>query len=165
MIFIAAGINLIVFMVGVFAPALKVTPHLGESGSYDFLGQILYGDEFHPMSLSIFDTLVKLYEGGDYFICSIIFLFTILFPLLKMYFTFAYGFQGVMGQKAIRVVSLISKFSMLDVFVIALILISIKALPGGSTAEIQYGAVFFFLNVILTSLLLFWIIKRKDSVL
>lgn len=147
-------INVMLFAIGIFAPCLKVTPHLGEGGSYDFIGKIFYGTGFDPVKMSIFDSIQTLIEGGDYLIGTIIILFTVLFPLFKMFLLFDHYFAGVSGGKRLKLTVAVSKYSMLDVFVIGLILLSIKTLPGGSTAEIQLGSLFFCLNVILSKILL-----------
>lgn len=147
-------LNVFLFTVGIFAPCLKVTPHLGEGGSYDFVGKILYGQGFDPIVMSIFDSIRVLLEGGDYFIGVTILLFTVCFPLFKMFLLFEYHFAGLRGEKRLKLTAAVSKYSMLDVFVIGLLLLSIKTLPGGSTAEIQLGSIFFGLSVVLSKVLL-----------
>jgi len=149
-----AFFNIVIFTIGVFAPCLKVTPHLGDGGSYDFLGKLFYGDSFNPVIMSIFDTIYQLLKGGDYFIGAVILVFTILFPVFKMFLIFEHFFTKVANPKRIKLILSLSKYSMLDVFVIGLILLSIKVLPGGSTAQIQLGSLAFAANVLLTKLLL-----------
>ena len=156
-------INIGIFFIGIFAPCLKVTPHIGEGGSYDFIAKIFLGDSFNPIVMSIFDTIVTLFQNQDYFIGIIIVLFTILFPVFKMFLVFEHFFLGDSNEKRIQFIAKVSKYSMIDVFVIALLLISIKALPGGSTAQIQAGCIFFFMNLIFTKFLLSATSKKSES--
>jgi paraquat-inducible protein A len=155
-----AAANLVFFLFGIFVPCLKITPHLGEGGSFDFIGHIAFGKEFAEKRLSIAQGILELMKGGDYFIGIVLFVFTLAFPAYKMYLTFFYHRTYHEKKETYDRILKISKYSMLDIFVLGLIVLSIKVIPGGTTATIQWGAFFFFANIFLTKYILGQISKE-----
>ena len=149
-----ASANLILFLLGIFTPCLKITPHLGDGGGFDFIGHIAFGEDFAEKRLSIARGILELTKGGDYFIAIVIFVFTLAFPTLKMYLIFIYHRTYDGKKETYERILKVSKYSMLDIFVLGLIVLAVKVMPGGTTASIQWGAVFFFANIILTKYIL-----------
>ncbi len=86
--------------------------------------------------VSIVEGALRLIESGDYLLVAIILIFTIVFPVCKLGLAFlvwrrldfqtpAKGAPGDLRQ-ALRRVELFSKWSMLDVFVVALVVVIVK---------------------------------------
>lgn len=154
--------NFFLFIFGVFVPCLKITPHLGKGGDFDFLGKIIFGNEFDEKRFSIAQGILELIQGGDYFIGAILFLFTLAFPAYKMYLTFFYYLTSKAKRKTYEWILKVSKYSMLDIFVLGLIVLAIKAMPGGTTASLEWGAFLFFANIVTTKYILGKISKDID---
>ena len=64
--------------------------------------------------------------------------------------------KGSILDKSLTLIETLGKWSMLDVFVVALLLVSLK-LGALAKVEVHYGLYFFTASVILTMALSFWI--------
>ncbi len=155
--------NLALFLFGVFIPCLKITPHLGDGGAFDFVGHIAFGENFQVKELSIFQGIIEFIKGGDYFLAIVLCAFTLFFPAYKMYLTMAYHYSKNSPKETYEKILKISKYSMLDIFVIGLIVLAFKNIPGGTTASIGLGAIFFASNIFLTKYILHKISREISS--
>ena len=108
-------------------------------------------EELIPTTYSILGVIGKLLDGGDLFLGVILGLFSVVFPIAKLglYWVAAGG-----GPEVGRASGLLGwthragKFSMAEVFALALMVVVVKTLPGGSTASVEWGAFVFVASVI-----------------
>jgi len=111
-------------------------------------------------------SIVDFLNEGEWFIGTIILVFTLILPVLK------YLFLGLRllaitlpQQKWVGIVlELINKWAMLDVFVVALIIINLKFDSLIIVTEIKSGTTYFALSVLLLMACSF-IIKKQDEVI
>ncbi|MFT5410755.1 MAG: paraquat-inducible protein A [Verrucomicrobiales bacterium] len=80
---------------------------------------------------SIWSGIQKFYESGDYFLGTLIFVFSIIFPIAKLLLTFvcciSRGFFGdKLSQRLVKIAGYSAKYSMLDVLVVAMLIVVIK---------------------------------------
>ena len=80
---------------------------------------------------SIWSGIQKFYEQGDYFLGTLIFIFSIIFPVAKLLLTLtccvSRGFFGErLSHKIVKVAGYSAKYSMLDVLVVAMLIVVIK---------------------------------------
>jgi paraquat-inducible protein A len=108
---------------------------------------------------SLFDSVVAFLDEGDWFLFLVVFVFTMLFPLVKIATGLAlwYVLDGSRpaARSVLEVLGALSKWSMLDVFVIALVVL----VADGrllTSADIGVGAVVFSAAVLLST----WTIWR-----
>lgn len=108
---------------------------------------------------SLLDSVVAFLDDGDWFLFLVVLLFTMLFPLVKIGTGLAlwYTLDGSheTARRALRVLGALSKWSMLDVFVIALVVL----VADGrllTSADIGVGAIVFSAAVLLST----WLIWR-----
>jgi len=138
---------LVVLYFGLFAPLLTVTIHK----ELEYIGDVVLSFE----SKSLLGSVVKLWESGDILIALVILFFSVLIPLTKtlslMFVTvvmesrFAYGI--------VRFFKVIGKWSMLDVFIVATLLVYLTGSGSEmSHAEVQVGLYFFLAYVIVSML-------------
>lgn len=135
--------TIIVLMYGLITPLLMVTIHKQVS----YIGDVVLSFE----SKSMIGSISKLFEGGDYVIASVIVLFSILIPLVKTIslFLIAIFEDNFFTHKLISFFKLIGKWSMIDVFVVAILLVFLSANKGDiSKAEVEVGLYVFLLYVI-----------------
>jgi len=126
---------------GIVLPALSIT-HL----------------YFFSTDYSLFDGIVRLYDNGDVWLAAVVFVFTILFPTVKVLLgyaaiVFADPMPSLM-RRTLRAVRTLSKWSMLDVFAAALIIVAIDGRVF-SFANIQGGALFFTLGIFLSTFVIY----------
>jgi len=132
---------------GLLSPILMVTIHK----EVEYLGDIVLSFE----SKGIAGSIVKLWEGGDVVVALVILLFSVIVPILKILsLLFVSLFKEYrFTHKVVKFFKLIGKWSMVDVFVVALFLVYLTANNADvSRAEVEVGLYFFLAYVIVSML-------------
>ena len=133
---------------GWFAPILAIVAYQ----ELPVLGQTVFQFE----SKSIVSALMKLYDSGQNGVALVIFVFTMVVPVMKTLLKSVLLFSQSLhfSQKSIKILTIIGKWSMLDVFVIAILVTYFSTKSGGTTdATLQIG-VYFFVAYVLASMIL-----------
>lgn len=106
---------------------------------------------------SLFGGVIAMWEDGKYGLFVLVFVFTVLLPVAKVaiglwIWSLGNGNGGLAGQ-LLRLLSLISRWSMLDVFMIALVVL---VLEGSllTTADLGIGVLLFAISVVLSTIAL-----------
>lgn len=124
-----------------------------------FLPAITIRSMFLAKDFSLLESVWAFLEEGDWFLFVITFLFSVVFPVVKILTGLALWFvldaTEAYARPVIGWLSALSKWSMLDVFIIALIVL----VADGrllSSADIQIGAVVFSIAVLVST----WATRR-----
>jgi len=132
---------------GLLTPILMVTIHK----KVEYLGDVVLSFE----SKGVMGSIAKLFENGDTVIALVILLFSVLIPLLKvtaLLFVSLFA-HNELAHKIIKFFKLIGKWSMVDVFVVAVFLVYLTANNADvSRAEVEVGLYFFLAYVIVSML-------------
>ncbi len=109
--------------------------------------------------ISVCRGLVVLWKAGELFLFLILLVFTICFPFVKINALLAlWLYPGLTAEQArsfFKFVSQLGKWSMLDVFVIAILVITIKS-SGVASIKVGGGFYLFFVSVMLTQCASTW---------
>jgi len=142
----AAVLNLLILaalsllLLGLFAPLMTLQKFL------IFSNQV-----------SLYSGLADLWREGEWFLFALIGLFSVFFPLLKLLLlTAAVNLPGDRRHGPLHWLEAVGKWSMLDVFVVALLVVSVK-LRGMASVQVQYGAYAFAIAALLTMFLVNWV--------
>ena len=131
-------ISLTTLAIGIFAPVMT------------FKKLIFYKNTF-----SIYSGLVTLFNEAEYLLFLIIFFFTILFPLVKIVLLFLIHYRQSWSEerrtKILHYLGLISKWSMLDVFIVAMLVVIVRLGITGRV-DARWGIYMFAAAVILSTL-------------
>ncbi len=105
-------------------------------------------------SYSILQSIAVLIGNGDFLLGVLILIFSVIFPLLKLavFFAFSIGIIGAFGFNKTLLLQIAKhggKFSMLDVFVIA-ILVVVLEMDGVAEVKLEYGTYFFLVAIFLS---------------
>ncbi len=127
----------------------------------------IFGD-----TISIWSGMKSLYGSGEVFLATVLLVFSILFPIgknLLLFWIFVHGsWLGKFSQRLIRSAAVLGKWSMLDVFIIAILVASVK-LGILAHAQVLSAIYFFAASVIITNLIStgldWWIRRERDRVL
>lgn len=133
--------------IGLIAPTLTISPMAGE---LTWLVRILAPEELVPSTYSILGVIGKLYQGNDFFLVLLLSLFSVLSPILKLSFFWqasSQSYQQENSNSLFKVIHYVGKFSMAEVFALALIIVVVKSFPGGSSAQLEWGAYIFTCSV------------------
>ena len=137
--------TLIALIYGLINPILMVTIHK----KVEYLGDVILSFE----SKGIIGSILKLFDSGEIAVALTILLFSVTLPILKsLTLTFTLLFYNkAWSIKVVNFFKHLGKWSMLDVFVVAIFLVYITTNGGEMThAEIQVGLYFFLIYVILS---------------
>jgi len=137
------------FGLGVFGPAMTIVPRFGE---FTHLMNFVKPGFSSPAKVSVLDGLRVMYEHGEYAVGILILVFSVLFPIWKLgalWDGVLRASNGDCPSGSLRFIEKLGKFSMLDVYVMALVAIAVKGLPGGSAVELNWALAPFSLSVLL----------------
>jgi hypothetical protein len=125
--------------IGLLAPCMTVIPRMDPlHGLGRWLGLV---DE--PRSYSIATGVLQLVRGGNVAIGVVLLVFSVLFPIAKLVVfrvALADARRGRPAGRARDVAARYGRYSMADVFVVALTVIVSKSFPGGTTVDVRWGA-------------------------
>lgn len=115
---------------------------------------------FLENTVSLLSTVQQFYSEKEWFLFIIITVFSLCIPVIKitsllLIVNVDYS-HGSILDRTLHVIETIGKWSMLDVFVVALLLVSVK-LGALAKVEVHYGLYAFATSVILTMGLSYWI--------
>jgi len=103
--------------------------------------------------VSILDSVWRLFTSGEYFLFAVIFLFSVVFPLAKLTVAFYLWFLAPVTRpgflRTLAWIETLGKWSMLDVFVVALVVVALQ-ISIVSDVEVHAGIYLFTLAVALS---------------
>lgn len=110
---------------------------------------------FFTDEVSILQGIGTLYDAGEYLIAAVVLIFSVLFPLTKifcaLYLWRTPGVGAPRHRRVARLVEELGKWSMLDVLVAALVIVSVKA-SFIADAGAEPGLYLFFASVLIAML-------------
>lgn len=145
--------------VGLAAPCMTVTPRMGShTGLAEWLGLL---DE--PRTYSILSGIRALLEGDGLWIGILLLVFSVVFPIAKLI-----ALRVALGTGAPnrlhRILRSVGKFSMADVFVVALLVVVSKSFPGGTSIDLRWGIYAFAAAALLTMVSTLLVDRRSGAV-
>jgi paraquat-inducible protein A len=130
------------FALGVMLPAIRFTT-------------VLVWTNQHSVATIIW----ALWHDGEYFLCFVIFMFSIFFPLLKLFYLLTLvtspDMPAEFRDKSISAMEWLGRYSMTDVMVLALMIFYINA-SGYSEASVLPGIYFFAASALMTMFAYGW---------
>jgi paraquat-inducible protein A len=137
------GIAFLLFCTGIFFPFFHVT-------------KLWVFDD----AVSVVGGIITLFREGEYFLFAMLTLFTLVFPCIKLGLLFVIWLER--NQNLVRVrrlhhwVENWGRWSMLDVFVVAILIVTMKA-AGLAKIQIGLGLYLFTFSVIATQFASAWV--------
>ena len=136
------GVSLLLFLAGLFRPFTQVTKLW------------LFDDD-----VSVYRGLITLFHEQEFFLFGILLVFTVLFPFLKisalLWLWLKRGLDRGRAALVYNFVANLSKWSMLDVFVVAVLVVLIRS-GGLARIKAQDGLLLFCASVVLTQIASEW---------
>ena len=142
-------LTLVLFIAGISLPILTITKLLIVSNE-----------------VSILTGLYQLIEERQYFIFVVIFLFSIALPVLKLYYLFLLSSKKASENqtyaKYLHLMHRYGRWSMLDVFVVAILIMTVK-LGAIASVIIESGMFYFTAAVILLMIITSLMVKLESK--
>jgi paraquat-inducible protein A len=105
--------------------------------------------------VSILQGALELWRHGDLFLCAVIVIFSVAFPLLKLGLALFLWYQadtgGALLVRALGWIEQLGRWSMLDVFVVALLVVAIQASLISDVA--MHAGIYVFTAAVVVSIL------------
>ena len=112
--------------------------------------QQVFGIVLKYQEVRLFDSVRIFYESKDYLLAVIIFLFTIILPVIK-YLELSNRIFTIFipSKKFSYILHLLDKWSMLDVFLVALLLLNFKLNSNIIVMKLKIGTSFIAISIII----------------
>lgn len=163
-IFLLIIISAATLGVGLVAPTMQTEPRMTMyGGDYTEVMNLLFPEEFAVSSFSIVEGVQLMWDAGSRGIAGLIFAFSVVFPTFKLMILWLAGMRlrdDKCPGKFLRFVEKLGKFSMIDVFVISVLIVTVKGLPGGSRIHADWGLYVFAASVVLSIMAGFMLVQR-----
>jgi paraquat-inducible protein A len=108
---------------------------------------------------SVATIIYALYRNQEYFLCAVLFAFSIFFPFLKLFYLLTLvtspDLSPEFRQRSISTMEWLGRYSMTDVMVLALMIFYINS-SGYTEASVLSGVYFFAASVLITMLAYGW---------
>jgi paraquat-inducible protein A len=148
---------------GLAGPCMAVEPSFGKMDGWV---RLLKPDLARPTQYSVLGGILTLMHNGNAALGLLLLAFSVFFPTAKIA-VMAGSTAAIAGGRPsgamMKLAHHAGKFSMLDVFVVGLIVLAIKGLPGGSRITLGWGVAAFAASVILSMIAGFaihWLERR-----
>ncbi len=105
-------------------------------------------------TFTILSGIQNLYDERQFFLAFVVFFFSIVFPIVKLGALVAIWFFPMRVESRQRILyglSVLGKWSMLDVFIVAVLIVSVK-LGALASANAERGIYFFCISILLAML-------------
>lgn len=139
-----------ILAVGLVAPCMTFVSRMGDATELARAAALIP----EPATYSVLTGILSLLEHGDVLIGCVLLTFSVVFPVAKL-IVVRLVLQGAAGPAVpaplLKVVAGVSKYSMVDVFVIALLIVASKSMPGGSRIELEWGTFAFAAAALLST--------------
>ena|ERR1051326_4059494 len=107
---------------------------------------------FWKNEYSVFTGVVNLAKQGEYLLAAVLFFFSMVFPIAKLaslWFLWAIQLSAGKRKTVLHWLGVLGKWSMLDVFVVAILIVAVKMKPM-ATIQPRVGVYMFGLAILLS---------------
>lgn len=146
-----------VLSIGLFAPSFVIAPSFGDPVINAIIEELKPGSTA-PIQYSIVTGIIALFGHGDIVLACAILAFSVLFPVSKLtaltVLLWTWGSSNSPRRRTLErncnwILIHLSAWSMLDVFVVAVMVAGFKSFPLGTRFEARWGIVCFGASVVL----------------
>jgi len=138
----------VAFGAGLVLPLLTIQPG---AGAWTALVRLVAADQLRPHSLTLPGGICELWQGGEVCLALLLGLVSLVLPVVKLsVLWWECNLIGDIGVSWLRLFRAVSRYAMLEVFVISLLVMLVKTLPGGSHVTLHLGTAAFAFSVILS---------------
>ncbi|MEW7008121.1 paraquat-inducible protein A [Lentilitoribacter sp. EG35] len=118
---------------------------------------------FFDETTSIIDVITTLYVSEEYLLAALVASFSVIFPFTKQMAVLleAINWNRQKNGVLMKLIPLLSKWSMMDVLLVALVIVAAK-LSGVASAFSQIGLWFYASSTLLT-IISHWLIHKRSS--
>ena len=155
------GISCLLFGSAVALPIFTLEPKAGE---WTPLAQIISPSDMQPKAMRLLEGVAILWNEGERILALLIALFSLILPTLKLTMLWMEGLLSEgLPEKWALFLRAVSRYAMLEVFLVALTVLLVKEMPGGSRVTLQAGFYTFSASVLLSLMTAHWMERAAKS--
>ena len=155
------GISCLLFGSAVALPIFTLEPKAGE---WTPLAQIISPSDMQAKAMRLLEGVVILWNEGEKMLALLIAIFSLILPTLKLTMLWMEGILSEgLPEKWALFLRAVSRYAMLEVFLVALTVLLIKEMPGGSRVTLQAGFYTFSASVLLSLMTAHWMERATKS--
>lgn len=133
---------------GIMLPVMRIDANDGTIRGF-IMAFITPGPSSYSILSSIW-TLIRNATVMDIALGAIIFVFSVVFPILKFGLFYHILHDGNPKSSIANFVHKWGRFSMLDVFIVAILILTIRSLPGGAQIKPSWGLILFTVSILIS---------------
>jgi hypothetical protein len=134
------------FAAGLVLPLFKIEPRADE---WTEALKLLAPGKMQSKEFTLLGGIIRMWHGGEWALGIILALFSVVLPLVKLsILTIEAAAPEALSASWHQLMKSVSRYAMVEVFVIALLVMLAKGMPGGSRMEIGIGTTAFVLSVL-----------------
>jgi paraquat-inducible protein A len=142
------AVSCLMFGMGLVLPLFTVMP---AAGQWTTVARIFAAAEFQSVTYTLPGGIALLWHGNERFLAMLLALLSVALPVAKLSVLWWENFvSGTVPRRVLGFFKAVSHYAMVEVFLVALTVILIKGLPGGSHVMLQAGTWMFTGSVILS---------------
>jgi paraquat-inducible protein A len=134
------------FAAGLVLPLFKVEPRAEE---WTEALKLLVPGNMQSKEFTLLGGIAGMWQGGEWALATILALFSVVLPLAKLsILTVQAAAPEALSDSWSQLMKSVSRYAMVEVFVVALLVMLAKGMPGGSRMELGIGTTAFVLSVL-----------------
>lgn len=154
------ALSSIAFGAGVVLPLFTIQP---SAGVWTSLVRLCAADQMQSRTLTLPGGILQLWQGGEVGLTILLGLLSLVLPIVKLSVLWWECFQvGDIPEPFLDFFRAISRYAMVEVFVVALLVMLVKSLPGGSSITLHLGTAAFTGSVVLSLIASQWSLPRTS---
>lgn len=141
-------LSFITLVAAYITPFFYIVPGFGDPLLNNIMFVVgLYADEHE---YSIIGSIYELYNDGSIFLAAVLFAFSVIAPISKSILLIIMSYSRSQHQTWLRwILKKIAPYSMLEIFVITILVLMSKHIPGIEKIRLDVGACFFVASIVL----------------
>jgi paraquat-inducible protein A len=141
-------LSCLTFGIALVYPLFSIQP---AAGRWTGLAKLLASDQFASRSFTLIGGIMTLWKENEHLLAILMGLISLLLPVIKLSVLWWEIFQlSSLPENFLAFVKAASRYAMVEVLLIALLVLVVKGMPGGSEMTIQAGTWYYTASVILS---------------
>jgi len=141
-------LSCLAFGMALVFPLFSIQP---VAGRWTGLAKLLASDQFASRSFTLIGGIITLWKENEHLLALLMGLISVVLPVIKLSVLWWEIFQlSSLPKSFLAFVKAASRYAMVEVLLIALLVLVLKGMPGGSEMTIQAGTWYFTASVILS---------------
>jgi paraquat-inducible protein A len=153
-------LSCLAFGIALVYPLFSIQP---AAGRWTGLAKLLASDQFASRSFTLIGGIMTLWKENEHLLALLMGLISLVLPVIKLSVLWWEIFQlSSLPKSFLAFVKAASRYAMVEVLLIALLVLVVKGMPGGSEMTIQAGTWYFTASVILSLFASRWAFSSKQ---